>query len=182
MTGRTSERLFTEDRVDRIFRVINRQLKNDDRARDATQDLFFEVFRNIDRFDRRRGSFDAWINGFVPIILMRQHKQIVREQIKAHLAATAVPVDAPAVSESVPRWLLDGLKRLLPRDRELLFRRHVLDASIEQLAQEFDLDPSAVTTALGRARRRLRKELEGDGPIADQPPPPRSVPPPSAGS
>jgi RNA polymerase sigma-70 factor (ECF subfamily) len=52
-----------------------------------------------------------------------------------------------------------ALKRLPPRDAEILLLKYVEDWNYRQIAQRLDISHSAVETRLHRARARLREAL-----------------------
>jgi RNA polymerase sigma-70 factor, ECF subfamily len=47
-----------------LFGIARRVLKNDAEAEDAVQQVFLDVFRSIQQFDREKGSFRNWLMMF----------------------------------------------------------------------------------------------------------------------
>jgi len=57
------------------------------------------------------------------------------------------------------RQVRQAVKRLLPRDAEILMLKYTEDWSYKQLAEHLGISQAAVETRLHRARARLRQEL-----------------------
>jgi len=156
---------FGAQRIHRIFRVLLSQTHDPHTADDLTQELFLEVLRVRSRFDPRRGTVDAWINGFVPLILMRHWSRVGKRRAR-EAEAPEEQEDARA-TDLIERlaWhdhVRRAIDRLAPRDRELLLRFGE-GQSVREIAEALGMSISAVTTALMRARERLRTLLEQDG-------------------
>lgn len=79
----------------------------------------------------------------------------------AHLAAD--PADAVALRESVRLAFVTALQVLPPRQRVILLLRDVLGWSAAECADLLDLSPTAVASALARARRTLASHDTGAG-------------------
>lgn len=155
---------FTRERIDRVHRVMLSRTRSPQTADELTQELFTQVLAVEHRFDPQRGTIDAWINGFVPIILARFHSRGRRRGREAELPQDVADTLAEDAFDRIHLrdQLRQALDRLTARDRELILRFSA-GQNIKEIARALGISRSAVTTAHARARSRLVRLLEQEG-------------------
>lgn len=106
---------------------------------------------------RDPGAFDAWVWA---IARTRLRAWIRKTRRPAALEPATVPDDGPeelAVLEEEHAALRRALRRLAPRDRELLWLREVEELSYAEIGGRLGASSGAVRVACMRARRRLER-------------------------
>lgn len=98
-------------------------------------------------YRRRRGRQRKLLDRFV-----------LRREPSEHDAGSADPL-AWLLADERRRQVRAAVKRLLPRDAEILLLKYTEDWSYKQLAERLGVSHAAVETRLHRARARLRQEL-----------------------
>lgn len=170
MSERQAEELISRELVNRIFRWMLAATRDLPTAEDLTQNVFYEVIRSMHRFDPRRGTLDAWVNGFAAIQLTRHWAD--RKNFPAPQTISPFEVDHESWSILDRLYERDRLFRALgqlkDRDRQLVVRKHLFGQTLEEIGAAMGMSISAVTTALNRARQRLIALLEqGDHPLGE---------------
>lgn len=160
-----SEQLFGEELaplINRVYSFVAARIGHGAEAEDVTSEVFERAIRFSRTFDPRRGEPISWLIGIARRAIvdarpeMRQRAQ-EREEPTADHAESAV--------ERLTVW--GAVARLEETDRELLALRYGSDLTARQIATIFGERTNTVEVALHRARRRLRRELEGQtGPSA----------------
>ncbi len=155
---------ITPELVDTIHRAMHRRL-GADAAADATLDLFERVCRTWTRFDPGRGTFGAWVWGFVvPVVADARREEAKRARITdaAILGAAGARADTDdddLLPASLPDTMREGLMGLSVRDRRIVLARAVEEWPIRDIAEHLGMTVTAVTTAYNRALGRLNKRL-----------------------
>ncbi len=159
----------------RIFAVCFRMLRDDEEARDLTQDTLLRLIERIDTYDGR-AALSTWI---IRIAMNLCFSHLRKQKLRKHQSLDGVSsgpeTAAPALrlvddreptaeirvqrDESRDR-LLDALERLEPDMRAVLILRDLQDLDYQQIADVLDLPIGTVKSRLFRAREALRTRLE----------------------
>ncbi len=107
----------------------------------------------------------AWLYGVaVRIAILHRRRQGRRRKLLERFAGTAVNAESPdplqwLLADERQRLVRQALRRLPPKDCELLLLKYTEDWSYVEIADHLGLTVSAVEARLHRARSRLRAEL-----------------------
>jgi RNA polymerase sigma-70 factor (ECF subfamily) len=155
-------------RYEHRVRAVLRRLMDDDRdVEEATQDVFVQVWRSLDRF-RGEAALFTWLYRIaVNVALMRRRRRELPlteldEAAERHVARDAelsAPEAAAGITE-VREFLLARLRELPFEYRAPLVLRDVEGLSNEEVAAVLDLSVPAAKSRIHRARLRIRAELE----------------------
>ena len=149
-------------RVDRLFAVANRILRDVDRAEDALQDALVIAWRDL-RGLRDPDRFDAWM-----------HRVVIRECIdhatreRRRVANLRVlPVDGPEGPDDLltlaDRDQLErGFRRLSPEQRAILVLHHYEGYAPSEIAEVLGIPPGTARSRLHHAHRAMRAALDAD--------------------
>jgi RNA polymerase sigma-70 factor (ECF subfamily) len=146
----------------RIRRVARSILGHDQDSEDATQTSFIEIMRAASGF-RGDSSLERWVDR----IVVRTSMRLVRaRRLRAHEeldvdALGAAPLASRARDET-PRSIEDYLAAVPATLRTVLVLRHVMDYSIEEIAQFTEASPNTVKDRLLRARAQMRSLIRRD--------------------
>jgi len=158
--------LLVSRRVTAAFRTAWAILRDETDARDATQEAFFQIWRDLPRL-RDPARFDAWaariLHNRCTSLLRRRRRSAIRE----------VPVDAwdedAGYGTGRPRFAddhaeSDAIRRafamLSEPHRTLLAFHYVHGRSVADLAAMTDAPVGTVKSRLFDARRALERALE----------------------
>jgi len=149
-------------RMDRLFSVAQRILRDIDRAEDALQDALVIAWRDL-RSVRDPDRFDAWLQRLVIHVCLNQATRERRRM--AHLRV--LPVDGPTAPDELlgvgERDLLDrGFRRLPPDQRAILVLHHYLGYAPTEIAETLGIPAGTARSRLHHAHRAMRAALEAD--------------------
>jgi len=156
-------------RLASTFRVAMAILGNEADARDATQDAFVRVWRDLPGL-RDAGRFDQWF-GRILVHTCRsaargRGRRWVREVAVTALPGAGVGFDPPAQQADRRSWDDDMVGRALDRlpvaDRTLLVLHYYEDLSLAEIAVRVGASAKTVKSRLFTARRALERAVEGE--------------------
>ncbi|MFN0155903.1 MAG: RNA polymerase sigma factor [Gaiella sp.] len=147
--------------LDDVFGYLLYLSRNRETAEDLTSATFEKALRTWNRFDPRRGSAKTWLLGMARTTALDWFRSETRRRRREE--ATARP-------ELVEEAFLEGLSPELERaltvltagEREVIALRVVLDLETDATARVLGVSPTAVTTKLSRALKRLEERMTND--------------------
>ncbi len=138
-------------------------------ALDLSQDAFVNAFRHIRRFDSAR-KFFPWFYSILKNLCLNHLARIHRrreEPIEGPAGEGTLPIPVEAVDPEQNALQQDlraklglALRRLRPKDREIIILQHFQDYTYQEIADLLDIPIGTVMSRLYGARRALRRELE----------------------
>lgn len=156
----------------RLFRVARGMLDSDAEAEDVVQEAYLAAFTRLDQF-RGEAAFATWVTRITINAARMRLRRPPRHELydtvnEAEPASAAVlPFPFPETAEMALgrhelRHMLEEVVADLPCDLRLVFLlREAEGLSVLHIARDLSINPITVKTRLFRARRRLRKALEG---------------------
>lgn len=145
-----------------LVRLATLLLDDQGAAEEVVQDAFVAVSRRshlVDDLDARAAYLRSAVLNNARSLL---RKRAVRRR---HLARAARPADAPAADQAVLldddcRRVLDALRRLSVRQREVLVLRYWAELSEAEIADSLGISPGSVKTHAHRGLAALADLLE----------------------
>lgn len=146
---------------DKVYRLAKRLLVSSDEAEDATQELYFKLWKN-------KGKMEKYDN--VEAYAMMMTKNYCLDQLKSKRASNLTLVhsnyrDDRTTLESDVEYR-DGaniIKRMmndLPEKQRMIVQlRDVENYEYHEIAEIMGMEPTAIRVALSRARKALREEF-----------------------
>jgi len=144
-----------------IFRFVYRMLRNEQDARDVTQDTLIKVMRNLHRYDPGR-KFSTWVFGIA--------RNTAIDEIRRRRRIAPLPKKEPASDRPDPleetvrthraRRLHSALKELPPKYREILVLYHFEHLKYREIAEALEIPIGTVMNRIFRARKKLRTLYE----------------------
>jgi RNA polymerase sigma-70 factor (ECF subfamily) len=150
-------------RVDRLFAVADRILRDVDRAEDAVQDALVIAWRDL-RGLRDPDRFDAWLGRVLVNVCIAQATRERRRSANLR----ALPVDGPAAPDDDLMTVADrdqlerGFRRLPPDQRAILVLYHYAGYTPSEIAETFGIAAGTARSRLHYAHRAMRAALEAD--------------------
>jgi len=151
-----------------VLSVTFAMVKNEETARDLTQETFLKAFRALSNFDTSR-SFKPWLlrianNTTLDYLRSKQNKEEVSLDLIIEEEPGLEPFDSNDPSEIAEHNLfiekLGVALKLLPlRYRQAFVLRYQFDLTYEEIAEVMQESENNVRTLLFRSRDRLRKLL-----------------------
>ncbi len=145
---------------DKVFRLAKRLLVSKDEAEDATQELYFKLWKNKNKIGEYRN---------VEAFAMTMTKNYCLDQLKAKRTDNLKLVhsnysDNRSLERSVE--VADSVDRVhelienLPQQQKLIIQlRDIEQYEYEEIGKILGLKPTAIRVSLSRARKTIRKAL-----------------------
>jgi RNA polymerase sigma-70 factor (ECF subfamily) len=153
---------LVRSRVDRLFALAHRILRDVDRAEDALQDALVIAWRDL-RGLRDPDRFDAWLHRLVV------HECIDHAARERRRAANlrVLPVEGQASPDDMLTLadrdeLERGFRRLSPDQRAILVLHYYEGYPLASIADMLGIPPGTVRSRLHYARDAMRAALDAD--------------------
>jgi RNA polymerase sigma-70 factor (ECF subfamily) len=149
-----------ERHLDDVYRYLIYVTGNASLAEDLAAETFELALRHWRKFDPRRGSARTWLCQLARSRALDHLRGEERRRRREERFAAGVPeAQEPVFGEGLSPALERGLARLSAAEREAIVLRVVLDLDTETAARLLGISPTACTTRLSRALKRLEEEL-----------------------
>ena len=150
-----------EENLDAVFGYLVYLSRNRDVAEDLAGATFEKALRLWAKFDPRRGTARTWLLGIARTTALDWFRSETRRKRREEIAATSERVDADFVEGLSPE-LERALGELSPAEREVVALRIVLELDSDATARVLGISPTAVSTRLSRALKRLEERVNQD--------------------
>jgi RNA polymerase sigma-70 factor (ECF subfamily) len=152
-----------------VFRIARRILHNDAEAEDTVQQIFLDVFRSIEQFDRQKGTFKTWL------LMFAYHRTLNRRRslLASHFFDTDPLQDfLPELLECSwsnhtrlhDRILIQQvLRNLQPRQRRTVELTYYEGLTAEEISERTGETVRVVRHNLYRGLEALRKAMRKPG-------------------
>ncbi len=132
-------------------------------ANDLVQDALWAAHRNLNRFDPRRGTPEAWLATILVRLLRNQRRALSRRRRLSAAFAPFVRRSTPPATDPVDAriTLARLLDRLTERQREVVALYEIAELGAAASAQILGLTPAGVRSIARDARQRLSNAVRG---------------------
>jgi RNA polymerase sigma-70 factor (ECF subfamily) len=155
--------LVAERHLDDVHAYLVYLTRNREIAEDLTAETFERALRQWRRFDPRRASARTWLCQLARTTALDHFRAERRRRRREVAWAVDQQVEA---EDGVFGGLSPELKRALAAlsagEREVIALRVLLDLDIETAARVLGVSPTACTTRLSRALKKLEERMSAD--------------------
>lgn len=146
---------------DKVFRLAKRLLVSSDEAEDATQELYFKLWKNKDKIE----TYDN-----VEAYAMRMTKNYCLDQLKSKRASNLTLIHSNYKDESVALQnkieaedstsIIEKMMESLPEKQRMIIQlRDIENYEYHEISKVLNMEPTAIRVALSRARKALREKF-----------------------
>jgi RNA polymerase sigma-70 factor, ECF subfamily len=150
-----------EAHLDDVFGYLLYLTRDRELADDLSGATFEKALRLWHRFDTRRGSARTWLLGIARTTALDWFRAEARRRRREEAAAPTEAQEATFVEGLSPELEL-ALSTLSAGEREVIALRVVLELDGDAAARVLGISPTAVSTRLSRALRRLEERMAND--------------------
>ena len=147
-----------EAHLDDVLGYLLYLTRDRETAEDLTSATFEKALRLWTRFDATRGSARTWLLGIARTTALDWFRAESRRRRREEAAARPERVEEAFV-EGLSPSLEAGLAALSAGEREVLALRVVLELDGDATARVLGISPTAVSTRLSRALKRLEERV-----------------------
>ena len=146
---------------DKVYRLAKRLLVSGDEAEDATQELYFKLWKNREKIE----TYDN-----VEAYAMRMTKNYCLDQLKSKRAGNLKLIHSNYKDENISLQkeievndevdiVKELMKDLSEKQRMIVQLRDIENYEFEEIGKILNMEPTAIRVALSRARKALREKL-----------------------
>lgn len=143
--------------------LCQRYLPDKEMAKDALQETFISIFKNIGQFEGK-GSFEGWMKRIAINTSLHMHRKSLLfgyEDIEEHFDLSQEQI--PEIYGTFEREDILGLLQLLPESLYLVFNLYVIEGyQHNEIAEMLKISESTSRAALHKARMKLIKMIKMD--------------------
>ena len=147
-----------EEHLDDVYGYLVYLTRDRSLAEDLTADTFEKALRLWRRFDPARASSRTWLCQIARTTALDWFRSEERRQKREERAAPLEQVD-PAVADGFSPHIEAALAELSAGEREVIALRVLLDLDGEEAARVLGISPTAVSTRLSRALKKLEEKV-----------------------
>jgi RNA polymerase sigma-70 factor (ECF subfamily) len=148
-----------EAHLDDVYGYLVYLTRDRSLAEDLTADTFEKALRAWKRFDPRRGSTRTWLCQIARTTALDWFRAEERRRRREERAAPLEHADEGGLSPGLSPELEDALAQLSAAEREVIALRVLLDLDGEETARVLGISPTAVSTRLSRALKKLEEKV-----------------------
>ena len=143
-----------------MYSICLRYMNNEDEAKDALQEGFIKVFKNISKFSFS-GSFEGWMKR----IFVNRSIELIRKR-KNHLDVSELNSNEIKLTSTIETGALDAEKMMLlvqqlPEGYRTVFNMYVVDGySHKEISEHLGVNENTSKSQLFKARRQLQEQLK----------------------
>ena len=149
-----------EEHLDDVFGYLLYLTRDRDLAEDLSGETFEKALKHWRRFDPRRGSAKTWLLNIARTTALDWFRADRRRRRREEAAAASERVEE-AFAEGLSPVLEHALRSLSAAEREVIALRVLLDLDGEETARVLGASPTAVSTRLSRALKKLEERMTG---------------------
>ena len=147
-----------EEHLDDVYGYLVYLTRDRSLAEDLTADTFEKALRLWRRFDPTRASARTWLCQIARTTALDWFRSEERRQKREERAAVPELADG-GLSPGLSPELEAALRELSAGEREVIALRVLLDLDGEEAARVLGISPTAVSTRLSRALKKLEEKV-----------------------
>lgn len=157
-----------------VFGIARRILRHDAEAEDCVQQIFMDVFRSIDQFDRKRAAFKTWLLLFAYNRTLNRRRSLISARAFHTDSIEGFVPELLACTCSVETQLHDklllkkALGNLEPRQQRTIELTYYEGLTAEEIATRTGETVRVVRHNLYRGLDKLRRDLCSPGDSMDK--------------
>jgi len=153
-----------------VYRAAFRLLANAEDARDATQECFIRVWKNLHTFDASK-RFTTWLYKIIVNLCYDDLRRAYRKRKSSlepnHLSLTGHDdIEEETINSDLAHKIRMVSKQLKPQQRMVFVLRDLEDLDLKEIAHILNISTGAVKSNLCYARRNIREKMQKLGYIS----------------
>jgi RNA polymerase sigma-70 factor (ECF subfamily) len=164
LTTTAAPRTFAQaadENLDAVYGYLLYLTRNHETAEDLAGATFEKALRLWSRFDSKRGTARTWLLGIARTTALDWFRAESRRKRREEIAAIPERVEESFLEGLSPQ-LEAALSELSAAEREVVALRVVIELDSEATARVLGISPTAVSTRLSRALKRLEERVSQD--------------------
>ncbi len=126
---------------------------------ECINDIFLAVWQNADRFDQSKNSFKNWIaaiSKYKCVDYKRKYYKYRSEQALDEQLSSPQDSMLQLEREELQQEIMQMISCLAKRDQEIFLDYFIEEMKTEEIAQKYQMRPSAVYNHISRGKKKIR--------------------------
>ena len=146
-----------------VYGLALSYVKNAHDAQDVTQDTYVRVWDSAYQY-KPQGSPMGWLLAVARSLALMKLRQGSRQEQLEDEEWDAIPAESPAVTPEDRQVLQQAMAALADEERQVVMLHAVTGLKHREIAHLLEMPLATVLSKYHRALKKLRVQLEGDGP------------------
>ena len=145
-----------------LLATCKRYLNDDEYAKDLVQESLVRIFKNLDSYNPKKGSFPSWITTIaIRLCLTKLRKKRVQfVSIESSEEPELIEGNSEMILDKMESAYLIRMVRELPDSYRVVFNMSAIDGfSHREIAEQLDITEEASRSRLTRARCMLKTKI-----------------------
>ena len=126
---------------------------------ECVDDVYMEVWNNIQYFDEKKGNLKNWILAIAKYRAINYLNKLSRRYSETNLELLENKIEASIYLDETETQVQELLEELLDglsdKDKEIVRKRYIEEQSIDELAAEYNVTASTIYSRLSRSRKKM---------------------------
>ena len=157
---------------DRIYASVLRQIRDEHKAMDITQEAFIQAYRAIDTYEDR-ARFSTWMYRIAMNLITSHYRHESAQKRGGSKTETSLQIegmpepgadqrtpDDQVAAEDIGVLVRAAIDELEDEYRDVVVMRDLQGLSYEEIAETLDIAPGTVRSRLHRGREKLKDKLK----------------------
>ncbi|MCF7927102.1 MAG: RNA polymerase sigma factor [Candidatus Izimaplasma sp.] len=150
-----------------IFKYVYNLVYDYETTEDLLQEIFFKVFKNIDKFDSEKASFRTWLYRIANYHTMnyfnsKKYKHQTKES--AYIKDTFESgdnVEEAAIKEERISQIVKQIRTLLkPKHQKIMFLHFFSGLTVKEISETTGIPDKTIYKAVKSSIKKIKKEVE----------------------
>jgi RNA polymerase sigma-70 factor (ECF subfamily) len=136
---------------------------------DITQEVFFKIYQNLDRYDNSRASFRTWMyritsNYVLNYIKSKKYKEFYQSvEINEDLIKSNDDIEDNIEKDEKIRQVLEVMNRILkPKHYQIMSLHFFSDLSVKEISKTMEIPEKTIYKAINSSIQKIKKEVDLD--------------------
>lgn len=149
---------------DRVYNLSKKILKDNEKAFDATQEIFIKAYKNLNKFQHRSTIF-TWLYRIAVnhcLYLLRKEKSKEKEEeIEWEKIPSPIDIEKEYENKRLKELIEKYLDKLAPLEKTIFLLYHNDGLKIKEICEVLKLKEGTIKSSLFNAHKKLARFLEG---------------------
>ncbi|MEO0087884.1 MAG: sigma-70 family RNA polymerase sigma factor [candidate division WOR-3 bacterium] len=149
---------------ERIYNLSKKILKDNEKAFDATQEIFIKAYKNLNKFQGRSTIF-TWLYRIAVnhcLYLLRKEKSKEKEEeIEWEKIPSPIDIEKEYENKRLKKLIEKYLDKLAPLEKTVFLLYHSDGLKIKEICEVLKLKEGTIKSSLFNAHKKLARFLEG---------------------
>ena len=141
----------------KVYYQVVSYLKDQDEAKDLTQEIFIKVFDKLSQF-QKKSSFSTWLysgSRFSILDFLRIQQRVKEDSLENHPVESWPEIDQSELFQIKGEQMMQILEDIHPEEKSLLIMMYAYEWKMDDISEFMGISLSAVKMRLKRTKKKV---------------------------